>query len=98
LKCDIARYFLSIDHAILLKQLAKVVAVTPPHLAARSLRFALPGALRADPVYFPGDSLLPPAEHSRLPLGNQTSQFCQRISIPDHFVLRRLRPMLRPLR
>jgi retron-type reverse transcriptase len=97
LKCDVARYFPSIDHEILLKQLARVIACDATlDLAARIVGgFALPAALRADPVYFPGDSLFTPAERPRgLPLGNQTSQFFANVYLNpfDHFVVRRLQP------
>ena len=97
LKCDVARYFPSIDHAILMQQLAKVVACDATlGLAARIVEgFALPAALRADPVYFPGDSLFTPVDRPHgLPLGNQTSQFFANVYLNpfDPFVVRRLRP------
>jgi hypothetical protein len=97
LKCDIARYFPSIDHAILMEQLATVVACDATlDLAARIVEgFALPAVLRADPVYFPGDSLFTPVDRPHgLPLGNQTSQFFANVYLNpfDHFVVRRLRP------
>lgn len=97
LKADIVRYFPSIDHAILLRQLGRVVGCRRTlDLAARIIDgFELPADLRADPIYFPGDTLFTPVERPHgLPLGNQTSQFFANVYLDpfDHFVVRRLRP------
>jgi retron-type reverse transcriptase len=75
LKCDVSKYFASIDHDILNMQLARVVKCRPTlELAARIIA----GSNAQEEVirYFPGDNLFTPFERRRgLPLGNQTSQF-----------------------
>ena len=95
LKCDVRKYFASIDRAILLAQLARTVKCRPTLELAASIvnGFASPPppAVR----YFPGDTLFTPFERPRgLPLGNQTSQFFANLYLNalDHFVVETLRP------
>jgi retron-type reverse transcriptase len=94
LKCDVQKYFASIDHAILKELLARVIKCRPTlDLAAR----IIDGSNQQEEVlcYFPGDSLFTPCERRRgLPLGNQTSQFFANVYLNplDQFVLRQLRP------
>lgn len=96
LKCDIQKYFASIDHAILNELLARVVKCRCTlDLAAR----IVDGSNRQEEAisYFPGDTLFTPYERRRgLPLGNQTSQFFANVYLNplDHFVVRELRPDL----
>ena len=94
LKCDIRKYFASIDHQILNSLLARVLKCPPTlDLAATIIAASNP----QEPVdwYFPGDNLFSPFERSRgLPLGNQTSQFFANIYLNplDHFIRRQLKP------
>jgi hypothetical protein len=96
LKCDIRKYFPSMDHEILKEQLARVVKCRPTlDLAAR----IIDGSNPQEPVehYFPGDTLFTPSSRRRgLPIGNQTSQFFGNVYLNglDHFVLRELKPAL----
>jgi retron-type reverse transcriptase len=96
LKCDVRKYFPSIDHSILKGLIARVIK------CRRSLDLAaliIDGSNEQEEVieYFPGDSLFTPFERRRgLPIGNQTSQFFANVYLNplDHFALRKLRPAL----
>lgn len=94
LKCDIRKYFASVDHAILLQQLERAVKCRPTlDLASRIIA----GSNAQEEVnwYFPGDLLLTPYERRRgLPLGNQTSQFFANVYLNalDQLVTREVRP------
>jgi hypothetical protein len=96
LKCDIRKYFPSIDHEILKELLGRVVKCGPTlELASR----IIDGSNEQEEVveYFGGDSLFTPLERRRgLPIGNQTSQFFANVYLNplDHFALRELRPGL----
>lgn len=96
LKCDIRKYFPSIDHEILKELLGRVVKCKPTlALTAR----IIDGSNGQEEVldWFPGDTLFTPIERRRgLPIGNQTSQFFANVYLNplDHFVLRELRPAL----
>jgi RNA-directed DNA polymerase len=96
LKCDIRKYFPSMDHEILKEQLARAVKCQPTlDLAAR----IIDGSNPQEPVahYFPDDTLFTPSSRRRgLPIGNQTSQFFGNVYLNglDHFVLRELKPGL----
>jgi retron-type reverse transcriptase len=93
LRCDLYRYFPSIDHAILKAGFRR-------HLAcARTLALMdaiVDGSNPQQPVelYFPGDDLFDPHRRRRgLPLGNLTSQFFGNLYLDgfDHFVTEVLR-------
>lgn len=97
LQCDIRKFFASIDHEILLGQLARVIKCEPTlALAARII--GDPGALpdsggSEGPEWFPGDILFTPADRRKgLPLGNQTSQFFANVYLDriDQFAYRQL--------
>jgi len=94
LKCDVQKYFASIDHSILKELLARAVKCRRTlELAARIIDGSNPQ--EETNLYFPGDDLFTPFERRRgLPLGNQTSQFFANVYLNplDHFVLRELRP------
>jgi len=92
LKCDIRKYFPSIDHAVLLSQLGRVVAdrrlldligrILESHCDAR------------EQVWEPGGDLFSVVERRRgVPIGNHTSQFFANIYLNDldHFVKHDLR-------
>jgi RNA-directed DNA polymerase len=94
LKCDVRKYFASIDHEILKAMLARVIKCKPSlDLAGR----IIDGWTSHEDVawYFPGDDLFTPSSRPRgLPLGNQTSQFFANVYLNplDHFVVQELRP------
>ena len=75
LRCDVYRYFPSIDHEILKRDLRRRIA------CARTLALAdliVDSSNPQEPVclYFPGDDLFSPFARRRgLPIGNLTSQF-----------------------
>jgi retron-type reverse transcriptase len=92
LKCDIAQYFPSIDHAILKMLIRRKIACTETlGLVDTILDASNPQELLLR--YYPGDNLFTPiARRAGLPLGNQTSQFFANIYLNalDHFVKERL--------
>ncbi len=96
LKCDIRKYFPSIDHSILKGLIERAVK------CRRTLELVgriIDGSNEQEEVvdYFPGDTLFTRFERTRgLPIGNQTSQFFANVYLNplDHFVMRELRPAL----
>ena len=96
LKCDVRKYFASIDREILKALLARVIK------CRRTLDLTgriIDGSNPQEEViaYFPGDDLFAPYERRRgLPLGNQTSQFFANVYLNplDHFIKRTLKPRL----
>ncbi len=99
LKCDVQKYFASIDHEILKELLARVVK------CGRTLSLAsviIDGANPQEEAvhYFAGDDLFTPYERRRgLPLGNQTSQFFANVYLNplDQMVNRELPAIVYPL-
>jgi RNA-directed DNA polymerase len=94
LKCDIRKYFPSIDHAILQELLERAVKC-PETLRLASLIIDGSNPQEEAAAYFPGDNLFTPFERRRgLPIGNQTSQFFANVYLNplDQFVLRELQP------
>jgi len=94
LKCDVRKYFASIDHAILLRLLARVIACQQ---TLGLLRRIVASSNPQEPAlwYFAGDDLFTPHERRRgIPLGNQTSQFFANVYLEslDRMIVRTLRP------
>jgi len=93
LRCDVYRFFPSIDHAVLKADLRRRVACR----RTLALLDAIVDASNAqEPVnrYFPGDDLFAPFERRRgLPIGNLTSQFFANVYLDalDHFAKEVLR-------
>lgn len=93
LRCDIYRYFPSIDHAILKAEYRRRIACA----ATLALMTAIvDGSNAQEPVelHFPGDDLFAPFARRRgLPIGNLTSQFSANLYLDrfDHFVTEVLR-------
>ncbi len=93
LKCDVVKFFPSVDHEILLGLLARKVK------CARTLNLARLIVDHSNPQqphapYFQGDDLFTPFVRRRgLPIGNQTSQFFANVYLDplDHFVREQLR-------
>ena len=90
LTADIRLYFPSIDHQLLMGQLAQVIACQPTlWLLGSILANGAESAAAIDA--FPGDTLLTPLERPRgLPIGNLTSQFLANFHLDrfDHRVHR----------
>jgi hypothetical protein len=90
LKCDLRRYFPSIDHGILTGEIARVVAdARVMDLIGKILASHRDGVRREY-----GDDLFDFTDHPRgLPIGNLTSQFFANIHLDrfDHFVKQELR-------
>jgi hypothetical protein len=91
LKGDIAKFFPSIDHALLKAQVRRVIA--DERLLA-VLDRVVDGSNPQEPVaeWFPGDDLFAPAERRRgIPIGNLTSQFLANVYMDafDHQVMDR---------
>jgi retron-type reverse transcriptase len=96
LKCDIRKYFPSMDHSILKQLLDRAVKCKPTLELVRAI---IDGSNAQEEVdaFFPGDTLFTQIERRKgLPIGNQTSQFFANVYLNglDHFVLRELRPAL----
>jgi len=93
LKCDIRKYFPSIDHEILMEEIRwRIRDERVLWLIGRILESGPP----QEPVYsyFPGDDLFTPLRRRKgLPIGNQTSQFFANVYLNrfDHFVKEELR-------
>ena len=87
LRCDIYRYFPSIDHEILKLDIRRRIACDRTlDLIDRIIDASNP----QEPVnlYFPGDDLLTPVERRRgIPIGNLTSQFFANVYLDrlDHY-------------
>ena len=88
LKCDIRKYFPSIDHEILKSLLRrKIGCPNTLWLLDTIIDGSNPQPLRED--YFPGDNLFTPYTRRKgLPIGNQTSQFFANVYLNplDHFI------------
>ena len=87
LRCDIYRYFPSVDHVILKADLRRRIAC-PQTLALADL--IVDGSNPQEPVhlYYPGDELWTPYQRRRgLPIGNLSSQFFANVYLDglDHF-------------
>lgn len=90
LQCDIKQFFPSIDHALLLKTLARHITDRPTlDLCTRILASGVGVLSEAyDMVYFSGDDLWAVERTRGLPIGNLTSQFWANVYLNqfDHFV------------
>lgn len=93
LKCDIRKYFPSIDHCILKQIIRRRIACQP---TLRLLDTIIDNSNAQEPMneYFPGDDLFTPYGRRRgLPIGNLTSQFLANVYLNgfDHYVTEVLR-------
>lgn len=77
LQCDIAKFFPTIDHAILLKILGRTIADPQVYWLCEQIIKSGAGILDAEReiFWFPGDDLFEPLRPQGLPIGNLTSQF-----------------------
>ncbi|GEM_PF-3542403 len=93
LKCDVRKFFPSVDHEILKSLIARKVKDRDVIWLANRI---IDHSNEQEPVieWFAGDDLLTPSERRRgLPIGNQTSQFFANVYLNpfDHFVKETLR-------
>lgn len=94
LRMDIVKHFPSIDHDILMTEIARVVDDKQTRDLTRGILDSGRGVLAAEYEYvtFPGDDLLAPLRPRGLPIGNLTSQFWSNVYLNsfDWFVKREL--------
>lgn len=84
LKCDIRKYFSSIDHNILIELLGRRIADKKlMELIALSIDHSPPDPESKKPVWFPGDNLLGAARRRGIPIGNLTSQFFSNVYLHE---------------
>ena len=92
LKCDVRKFFPSVDHAMLLGRLAR--KIKDPEVMWLAGMIVMHSNPQEDvPGFFPGDDLFTTLERRRgIPIGNQTSQFFANVYLDslDHFVKERL--------
>lgn len=95
LQCDLRQFFPSIDHAILLCELNRVIS--DQEVISLCERILETGQGVLDEMYemrwFPGDNLLCAVRPRGLPIGNLTSQFWANVYLNplDHFIKRTLK-------
>ena len=99
LKCDVEKFFPSIDHEVLLGMVARKVKC---RRTLDLMRMIVSSANPQEPVeqYYPGDDLFTPHRRRKgLPIGNLTSQFLANVMLDplDHFLkeVRRVRGYVR---
>jgi len=93
LKCDIQKFFPSIDHDVLKRAIRRKICCVKTLWLVDSI---IDNSNAQEPVldYYTGDTLFTPIERRKgLPIGNLTSQFWANVylSALDHFVKERLR-------
>lgn len=95
LRLDIVQHFPSLDHAILLDALARVIGEADVIRLVERIIASGAGVLADEytMVYFPGDDLFAVNRPRGLPIGNLTSQFWSNcyMNMLDQFVVRDLR-------
>ena len=95
LRCDVVKFFPSVDHAILAEILTNVVRDSDVEWLVRKIISSGEGVLddEYEMVYFPGDNLFSTLRPRGLPIGNLTSQFWANCYLNpfDHFIKRELR-------
>ncbi len=88
LKCDIQKYFPSIDHEILIRLIERRIKCPDTLWLVRTIiQNSNPQEERI--CYFPGDDLFTPAERAHgIPIGNLTSQYFANIYLNgfDHYI------------
>ncbi len=95
LQCDIAKFFPTIDHAILKSILSRTIADPQVFWLCEQIITSGAGVLDSErePRWFPGDDLFAPLRPQGLPIGNLTSQFWGNVYMNevDQFVKRELK-------
>lgn len=93
LKCDIQKYFQSIDHDILFEKIRKKIKCRDTLWLVKTIIDS-----RSDDAgleYFDGDDLFTPVSRKKgIPIGNLTSQFFANLYLNDfdHFILENVKP------
>lgn len=94
LQCDIAKFFPTIDHTILLAILGRTIADPQVLWLCEQIIASGVGVLDSERAlhWFPGDDLFAPLRPMGLPIGNLTSQFWANVYLNDldQFVKREL--------
>ncbi len=94
LQCDVAKFFPTIDHAILKSILQRTIADGPTMRLCVAIIDSGAGVLddEREPHWFPGDDMFAPLRPQGLPIGNLTSQFWANVYLNelDQFVKREL--------
>ena len=88
-KCDIRKYFPSIDHQILFEMFEQKIRDTDTLWLIQTIIDSSDVADQSELFYFNGDNLFTPLERRKsLPIGNQTSQFFANVYLNgfDHYV------------
>ncbi len=94
LKCDIRKYFQSIDHEILIGKLSRRIADRDAMWLLSEIIGSRCFNDKGPIIYYPGDGLFTPHERRRgIPVGNLTSQFFANLYLNDfdHWVKEELR-------
>ena len=92
LKCDLQKYFQSIEHETLLNIISRKIACQETMWLIREIIGSHTD--QSFPFYFPGDDLFSPIQRKKgIPIGNLTSQFFANVYLNgfDHFVKEELR-------
>lgn len=94
LRCDLIKFFPSVDHAILAETLSRVIRDKDTEWLVKIILSSGSGVLadEYEMVYFPGDDLFAINRPRGLPIGNLTSQFWANCYLNpfDHFIKREL--------
>jgi RNA-directed DNA polymerase len=94
LRCDVVKHFPSLDHAVLRRELDRVIRDGDTMWLVDRILDSGAGVLddEYEPVYFPGDDLFAVNHPRGLPIGNLTSQFWSNVHLNpfDWFVTREL--------
>ena len=93
LKCDVKKFFQSIDHEILFHKLTQVIRCKPTLELCRKIIDSSCDK-EESPGYFPGDDLFAPHGRKKgIPIGNLTSQLWANFYLDrlDHFIKEELR-------
>lgn len=94
LRCDLVKFFPSVDHAILTETLGRVIRDRETEWLAKVILSSGAGVLmdEYEMTYFPGDDLFAVNRPRGLPIGNLTSQFWANCYLNpfDHFIKREL--------
>lgn len=95
LRCDVVKFFPSLDHALLAEILGSVIRDQDVEWLAQVILSSGEGVLtdEYEMTYFPGDTLFSCLRPRGLPIGNLTSQFWANCYLNpfDHFIKRELR-------
>ncbi len=95
LRCDVVKFFPSLDHAVLSATLERVIHDEDVRWLIQAILSSGEGVLadEYEMVYFPGDTLEAACRPRGLPIGNLTSQFWANCFLNpfDHFIKRELR-------